>query len=260
MPVKRSDEGGVVWLTFDRPDRLNALDEPMRHEFIAHLRDIRADEGPRCLVLTGAGGAFCSGADVKNMGGATPRDFRGQRHVIRHNAHNYLSLLADLDIPVIAAVDGHAAGVGWSIALACDAIIAADSARFTAAFGRIGLAPDGGLVWHLARACGQYAAKDIILGARTVTADRALELGLVTQVVPAADLTATSRTLADEYARGPTFAMALAKRQFQLAMGPSLGSFFEHEALMQPALHSTADFREGTAAFKEKRRPRFSGR
>ena len=258
MPIDRNDTGAIARLTINNPARLNALDPAMRAELIAHLQDIRADENLRCLIITGAGGSFCSGADVSQPKGK--RDVRTARHIIRTNAHTYISLLHDLEIPVIAAVRGHAAGVGWSIALASDVVLAADDAKFTSAFGRIGLAPDGGLVWHLMRAAGIYAAKDIVFGARTITAQEALALRLVTRIVPQADLMAEAEALAESYASGPTFAIALAKKQMHNALFPSMTTFLEHEALMQPALHTTDDAVEGAAAFREKRKARFTGR
>jgi 2-(1,2-epoxy-1,2-dihydrophenyl)acetyl-CoA isomerase len=259
MPIDRTDEeGGIVRLTINKPERLNALDVDMRQELIGHLRDIRGDEGVRCLILTGAGGSFCSGADVSKSRGK--RDVRTARHMIRNNAHQYITLLNDLEIPVIAAVRGNAAGVGWSIALTADFILAADNARFTAAFGRIGLAPDGGLVWHLARATSLYVAKDIVFTTRTVHVDEALQKGLVTRIVPDADLMDEAMKLARSLAAGPTFAVALAKKQIHNALLPSIASFLEWEALMQPALHTTDDSVEGASAFREKRKAKFTGR
>ena len=258
MPVDREDRGSIVWLTMNNPSRLNALSMPMRLELIGHLRDIRADQNVRCLVITGAGTSFCAGADISDSHGV--RDYRSARHTIRNASQVYIPLLTDLEIPVIAAVRGHAAGVGWSIALAADVIVAADNAKFTSAFGRIGLAPDGGLVWHLMRAVGIYAAKDIVLRARTIDATEARSLGLVTQLVSQEELQDAVETIAKEYANGPTVATAMAKKQFHNAMFPPMSAFIEQEALMQPGLHTTEDSVEGPIAFREKRKPVFKGR
>lgn len=258
MPLERTDENGIVKLTLRNPGRLNAIDEEIRTDLVTQLRDIRADPDPRCLIITGAGGQFCAGADISNS--KSKRDIATSRRRIRHGAHSYIALINDLEIPVIAAVEGNAAGVGWSLALACDLILAADNARFTAAFGRIGLAPDGGLSWHLMRAAGIYAAKDIVLNARTIDAEEALRLHLVTRVIRQADFTAEITDQARALAEGPTFAMALAKKQMHFALSPQVSEFLEHEALMQPVLHTTEDSVEGPKAFREKRKPRFTGR
>lgn len=259
MPIDRvNEEGGIVRLVINQPERLNALNVEMRRELVAHLRDIRLDEDVRCLILTGAGASFCSGADVSHSKGK--RDVRTARHMIRNNAHQYVTLLNDMEIPVISAVRGNAAGVGWSIAMTADFVLASDTARFTSAFGRIGLAPDGGLVWQLARATGILVAKDIVLTTRTIAAEEALRMGFVTRVVPDAGLMDETMKLARSLAAGPTFAMALAKKQIHNALLPSMPSFLEWEALMQPALHTTDDAVEGPAAFREKRKAKFTGR
>ncbi|MDF1856489.1 enoyl-CoA hydratase-related protein [Pseudooceanicola sp.] len=258
MPIQRHDDGGITRLTLDRPERMNAMDPEMREQLLENLMDIRSDPSRRALVITGAGGHFCTGADVQAMG-ERKRGFKTGRMMIRNSAHRYVALIQDLDIPVIASVPGHAAGVGWAIALAADVILAAPQARFTAAFVRIGLAPDGGLVWQLARALGQYAAKEIVLTGRTVEAEEAGRLGLVTRVVADGALETETQAMAERLASGPTLALAMAKRQFMAAQSPGFVPFLENEALMQPVMQLTEDNAEGIAAFREKRKAQFKG-
>lgn len=257
MAVDLIVEGAVASLVLNRPERMNALTMEMRAELCTHLVRIRDDEAIRAAILTGAGAHFCAGADVGRMG--EDRSLRAGRARLQRGSHAVVRLLHSIEKPIVAAVAGVAVGVGWSYALACDLIVAAEDARFGATFRRVGLAPDGGCAWFLARRVGPARGKELAFSGRIVPADEALRLGLVEYVVPGDSLLEKAQELAADYAAGPTFALGLAKRMFDRAVGPGLEEFLEYESLVQPQLHETADHREGVAAFKEKRPPRFVG-
>ena len=257
MSVELIVEGKVARLVLNRPERMNALTVEMRAGLVSHLHRIRDDDAIRAAILTGTAPHFCAGADVGKMG--DERSLRAGRQRMQRGSHEVVRLLHTIEKPIIAAVTGVAVGVGWSYALACDVIMAAEDARFGATFRRIGLAPDGGLAWFLARRAGPARGKELAFSGRVIGAEEALRLGLAEFVVPAAELAARSGALAAEYADGPGFAMGLAKRMFDRAVGPELTEFLDYEALAQAQLHETADHKEGVAAFKEKRTPRFVG-
>lgn len=247
---------GVALVTINNPARKNAVDVNMRRALQERFQHLADDESVRAVVLTGAGDAFCSGADVGGMGG---HDLRSSRARILH-LHAMIRAVYALDKPVIAAVRGAAAGVGLSLALACDFVLAGESARFAPVFNRIGLAPDGGLVWFLARQIGFAQAKELVYKGRILDAQQALALGLAQQVVPDDQLLELAIGEARVYAQGPGFALALTKQMFAASVTPSLDQFLEQEKLMQPQLLQTHDHAEGTAAFRDKRKPVFTGR
>ncbi|TDR92925.1 enoyl-CoA hydratase/isomerase family protein [Enterovirga rhinocerotis] len=250
-------DGAVATVTLNRPEKLNALSMEMRSDLVRVFEELRFDDAVRAIVLTGAGRGFCSGADVGRMGG---RDLRGARSFLQASAHPLVTTIFDCEKPVLAAVRGPAVGIGWSLALACDLILASTTARFSQIYKRIGLAPDGGAIWFLSRRLGMGRGKDLVFSGRMVEAEEALALGLVEAVVPDDALLDAARIRAEELAQAPTFALGLAKALFHAAAGPSLRSFLEMEALVQPQLNQTDDHHEGVRAFKEKRPPNFSGR
>jgi 2-(1,2-epoxy-1,2-dihydrophenyl)acetyl-CoA isomerase len=257
MSVDLQVDGAVAAVTLNRPDKLNALDLEMRARLVEYFTQLRFDDSVRAIVVTGAGRGFCSGADVGRMGES---DLPASRHHLQKGGHAFIRALHAIEKPTIAAVRGPAVGIGWSIALACDLIVASKTARFSQIFRRIGLAPDGGAIWFLARRLGMPKAKELVFTGRFVDADEALQLGLVNHVVEDDELMARTQELAAEMAEGPTFAMGLAKKLFHAALGPSLEDYLEIESMVQPQLHQTADNAEGVAAFREKRPPRFTGR
>jgi 2-(1,2-epoxy-1,2-dihydrophenyl)acetyl-CoA isomerase len=176
-----------------------------------------------------------------------------------HRAHRVITALANLDKPVIAAVRGPTVGVGWSIALACDLILASNTARFGVVFKKIGLAPDGGMAYFLTHYIGMLRARELMMSARLVEANEALSMGLVNEVVADDQLETRASALADELAESATFALAMGKRMFRGAVQPSLESFLDLEAHVQNLVLRSDDHREGAAAFREKRKPNFVG-
>jgi 2-(1,2-epoxy-1,2-dihydrophenyl)acetyl-CoA isomerase len=256
MPVDLHIEGPVAKVVLNRPERLNALTWDMRQQLREHFTALRHDDAIRAIIVTGEGRAFCTGADV---GGMQRQDLKGERNKLQQGSHAYLRVLTAIEKPVIAAVRGPTVGIGWSIALACDMIVASETARFSQIFRRIGLAPDGGAIWFLTRRIGLARAKELVFTARFVDAQEALSLGLVNSVVPDDQLMARAQELAADLASGPTFAFGLAKKMFAMA-NSTYEDFLDLESLIQPQLGQTEDHREGVAAFKEKRQPVFKGR
>ena len=256
MSVDLIVEGAVAKVVLNRPEKLNALTYEMRGQLKQYFEQLRFDDAIRAIVVTGEGRAFCTGADVGRMQRGGLRD---ERQKMQGGSHQFLRTLHAIEKPVIAAVRGPTVGIGWSIALACDLIVASDTARFSQVFRRIGLAPDGGAIWFLTRRIGMAKAKELVFTARFVEAAEALALGLVNHVVPDGELMAKTDELAADLASGPTFAFGMAKKMFHMASG-SYDEFLDIEAFVQPQLDQTEDHREGVAAFREKRKPEFRGR
>jgi 2-(1,2-epoxy-1,2-dihydrophenyl)acetyl-CoA isomerase len=248
-------DGGVAILTLNRPDALNALNSALRHELLSAVNAARKDQSTRALIITGAGRGFCAGADLR--GASTEREFR---RVLNAEYNPLIEAIRALPKPVVAAVNGVAAGAGVSLALAADVVVAAEDARFVPAFNRIGLVPDSGLARTLVRGLGRHRAMEILLGERQLTAGDARDLGLVSAVVPAAQLDEVARELAHRLASGPTRAIGLTKRLVNAAEDASLVDALASEAALQELAGRSEDHAEGVTAFSEKREPRFSGR
>ena len=251
--VEVADE--VATITLNRPDTLNALNVAMRRELLAAFKAAGRDETVRAVVLTGAGRGFCSGADLR--GGATERAYR---RVLIDEYNPLIVAIRELPKPVIAAVNGVAAGAGVAIALACDLVYASDEARFIQAFIRIGLVADSGSTRTLVRTLGRHRAAQLIFSGEPLGAAEAMAAGLVNEVVPADQLSATARTAASKLAAAPTRAIGLAKRAINHAEDALLGESLAMEASLQELAGRTEDHAEGAAAFGEKREPRFVGR
>jgi len=256
MNVRFEKEGTVAILTLDRPERLNAMADPMWDALYEHLGKIAVDDDIRAVVLTGAGRAFCSGGDVTGM--AKSDIVSGRARSKRR--HRTVQLLHTLEKPVIAAVRGPVYGIGNALALACDLVVASDTAKFSMAFKKVGMVPDGGAIFFLTQTLGIARAKDLVYTARVVPAEEALKLGLVVRVVPDDKLDSEARALAQEMAESATYALALAKKMFQSMYVPTLEQLLEMETLASGAVRLTHDHKEGVEAFKEKRPPRFLGR
>ena len=254
-PLLSEVADGVATLTLNRPDALNALNSQLRRELLAAIKAAARDEGTRAVVITGAGRAFCAGADLR--GGSGERAFRT---VLTAEYNPLIEAIRSLPKPFVAAVNGVAAGAGVSLALAADVVVASEDARFVPAFSRIGLVPDSGLARVLVRALGRHRAFEILMGERQLGAGDARELGLVAAVVPADHLSLTARELAQRLAAGPTAAIGLTKRLLNAAEDATLAEALEGEAALQELAGRTDDHAEGVAAFGEKRDPRFGGR
>ena len=256
MNVRLEQEGAIATLTLDRPDKLNAMADPMWDALYAHLGALARDETVRAVILTGTGRAFCSGGDVGGMAGSDIVSGRG-RSQRRHRA---ITALYQLEKPVVAAVRGAVYGIGNALALACDLVIASETARFSMAFKNVGLVPDGGAIFFLTRHLGIARARELVYTGRPVAAGEALSLGLVTRVVPDEQLAALAQATAVALAQSATYALAVAKKMFHAMAVPSLEMLLEMETLASGVTRLTHDHKEGVAAFKEKRPPKFLGR
>jgi len=256
MNVRLEKDGALAILTLDRPDRLNAMADPMWDALHGHLMTIAADDVIRAVILTGAGRAFCSGGDVTGMAKSDILSGRA-RSQRRHRA---VLALYNLEKPVIAAVRGAIYGIGNALALACDLVVASDTAKFSMAFKKVGVVPDGGAIFFLTQNLGVARAKELVYTARVVPASEALALGLVARVVANDKLEIETRALATELAESATYALALAKKMFHSMYVPTLEQLMELETLASGAARLTHDHKEGVEAFKEKRPPRFQGR
>lgn len=254
-PLLVDPDGDVLTLTLNRPDALNALNGDLRRELLAAVRSAGRDESVRAVVITGAGRGFCAGADLR--GGSGERDFR---RVLTTEYNPLVEAIRACPKPVIASVNGVAAGAGMSLALAADLVIAAEEARFLPAFHRIGLVPDSGLSRTLVRALGRHRAFAILSGEDSLDAATAHGAGLVAAVVPADDLADASTGMARRLAAGPTRGFALTKRLLAAAEDATLAESLEDEAALQDLAGRTEDHAEGVAAFSEKRDPAFRGR
>ena len=252
--VETSRDGDVLTVTLNRPDVLNALNAAVHAGLRAALQEAAHEPGVRAVVVTGAGRGFCVGQDLtefQEMGDVAER--------LRASYHPNVLAIRALEKPVIAAINGAAAGAGLSLACACDIRIAADSATFVPAFIKIGLVPDSGGSYFIARLLGPARAFEWMSSGRTLTAAEAHAWGLVSEVVEADALSARAAALAAELAALPTRGIALTKRLFDHAWSARLEEQLELEAQLQTAATQTDDFREGVSAFLEKRPPRFRG-
>ncbi|MEU1511995.1 enoyl-CoA hydratase [Streptomyces sp. NPDC005811] len=256
--LRHTTDGHVLFLTLDRPEALNALTPDLRDRLIRTFSEASADPAVRAVVLTGAGRGFCAGADLR--GGAAGERIAGDvARVIRRGAQRLIAAVLDCEKPVIAAVNGTAAGLGAHLALACDLVLAAESARFIEVFVRRGLVPDGGGAYLLPRLIGPQRAKELMFFGDALTAPDAERLGLVNRVVPDGELEKTAREWAARLAAGPTRALALTKQLVNASLDTDRTTAFAAEAAAQEINMTTADAREGVTSFVERRAPEFKG-
>lgn len=254
------EEGGVLTITMNRPEVLNAFNDTMLEELGEAIDAAAKDETVRCVVLTGAGRAFGSGQDLRAFAEVHTNGEGGKVSVHLQKYHRVVLAIRTMPKPVIAAVHGHAAGISCNIALACDIRIAADNARFVEAFARIGLVPDGGGGYFLPRLIGYGKALEMAMLAEEVTGQEAERIGLVNKCVPLAEFEVATKAFAQRLANGPTRAYALIKEMMSRSMETDLATFLHIEGEMQDVAIQTADHREGVMAFLQKRRPNYSGR
>ncbi|MGQ9367842.1 enoyl-CoA hydratase/isomerase family protein [Azospirillum sp. ST 5-10] len=258
-PVLLDRAGAVAWLRLNRPQVLNAIDEETAHAFLEACHAVAGDPAVRAVVIAGQGRAFMAGGDLARFR-ADPDRAAETAGAIIGPLHTALEVLAALPAPVLASVHGAVAGAGMSVALAADLCIAADDARFTLAYARIGATPDGSGTYWLPRLVGLRKAMELALLAETIDAAEALRLGLVNRVVAAAALEAETRALAERLASGPTAAFGRIKRLLHRSATASLADQLAAEEESFRASAATDDFREGVGAFFDKRSPTFHGR
>jgi 2-(1,2-epoxy-1,2-dihydrophenyl)acetyl-CoA isomerase len=259
-------DAGVLWLTLNRPARKNSISPELRQALLERLDAAGGDPEVRCLVLTGAGDAFCAGVDITRFRAAEPNGITSTpdpwmpRRTMKQGMQRVIRALLELEKPVIAAVNGVAAGGGAQLALACDLVVAADTARFIEVFVRRGMALDSGGGYLLPRLVGLARAKEIVFFGDDLAASDAERIGLVNRVVPGGELRSFVDGWAARLAKGPTRAIGASKVLLNRSLQSDLATSFEDEASLQSLVALTDDYREGIRAFMEKRDPEFRGR
>ncbi|MGW7515233.1 enoyl-CoA hydratase/isomerase family protein [Streptomyces sp. NPDC054796] len=266
--VRHATDNGVSWITLDRPKAMNALTWDQRERLIALLEGASADPAVRAVVLTAKGRAFCAGADLKggsgggSGGGGTSAPERVPGDVartLRRGAQRLVASVLDCEKPVIAAVNGTAAGIGAHLAFACDLVLAAEDATFVEVFVRRGLVPDGGGAYLLPRLVGPQRAKELLFFGDSLPAAEAERLGLVNRVVAPDALEKTARAWAERLATGPTRALALTKELVNASLDVDRATAFAAEAQAQEVNMTTRDAAEGVSSFVERRTPEYRG-
>ncbi|MFC8505027.1 enoyl-CoA hydratase/isomerase family protein [Streptomyces sp. NPDC057411] len=259
--VLHAVENGVSWIMLNRPEAMNAVTWDQRERIIALLADASADPDVRAVVITATGRGFCAGADLRGGPSASGDRVQGDvARMIRRGAQRFVGAVMDCEKPVIAAVNGTAAGIGAHLAFACDLVLAAEQAKFVEVFVRRGIVPDGGGAYLLPRLVGPQRAKELMFFGDALPAAEARAMGLVNRVVPAEDLEKTAREWAERLAQGPTRALALTKQLVNASLDTDRASAFAAEAAAQEICMTTRDAQEGVAAFVERRTPTYGGR
>ncbi|WP_328399295.1 enoyl-CoA hydratase-related protein [Streptomyces sp. NBC_00390] len=271
-------EGAVSWITLNRPEAMNAVTWDQRERIIALLAEASSDPSVRAVVLTATGKGFCAGADLRggpsagsadaavsagsagSAGSARDRIAGDVSRMIRLGAQRLIAAVLDCEKPVIAAVNGTAAGIGAHLAFACDLVLAAEGARFIEVFVRRGLVPDGGGAYLLSRLVGPQRAKELMFFGDALPAAEAARLGLVNRVVAASDLEKTAREWSERLATGPTRALALTKQLVNASLDVDRTTAFAAEATAQELNMTTRDANEGVTSFVQRRPPEFEGR
>lgn len=253
QPLLVENVDGVATLTLNRPQQKNALNMPMRDALREAVQQIRADRTVRAVVLRGAGTDFCSGGDIRAMNVTEAEAGRNRMD----DLHGWLSMLVDLDRPVVAAIDGVAYGAGFSLALLADFVVASPRARFCMPFMKVGLVPDCGALYTLPRVVGMARARDLVFSAREIGAEEARQIGAVFEIVPEDRLHGRAGQLARSLAAASPVAFGLAKRALNQSLGSDVRAMLEMESLGQGIAYTTTYHREAVRRFKEKEPPLF---
>ncbi|MGZ4160460.1 MAG: enoyl-CoA hydratase-related protein [Neobacillus sp.] len=253
--IRYNVQDGVAWLRLNRPDKLNAFIAQMNREIKEAVKEASFDENVRCIVITGEGRAFCSGQDLSEV-----NEDMDHGHVLRAHYGPMMKQIMKCEKPIIAAVNGVAAGAGFSLALACDFRLASEKASFVNAFIHVGLIPDSGNLYFLPKVVGHAKAAEISILGDKVSAEQALQMGLVTKVISFELWETEIEKFAVHLANMPTKAIGLIKRYLTLANDLPFESFLEREAEGQRIAGLTSDHREGVTSFLEKRKPTFTGK
>jgi enoyl-CoA hydratase/carnithine racemase len=261
-PATLDVEDGVATVTLDRPERRNAMSAAMADAVQRHVESIADRDDVRCVVVTGAGGAFCAGGDIERMRERAASDAPVDDHAreLRRTVSAGVASVATCPLPTVAKIDGPAVGAGATLAVACDLQVASDEAVVGFSFRQVGLSVDSGASYLLPRAVGANAAKRLVFTGEIVDADRALDLGLLTHVFPRAEFEARAGEVVETVANGPTVALRHAKRLLDESPTKSYRQAVADEAVAQGLVYDSADHREGVEAFLEKRDPEFEGR
>lgn len=250
-------QDGIATITLNRPDVFNAFNDEQSYELQDALKQVARDAAVRVVVLTGAGKAFCSGQDLKAIAEST-----GKRDLSESLHKRYNPIIRDmraLPKPIIARVNGVAAGAGCSLALACDLVVAAESAKFIEVFVNVGLVLDSGSSYFLPRLVGSARAFEMSTMGSRVSAQQAFDWGMVNKVTPDAELDAAVAVYTDYYKSAPTKAIAMMKKMLNKSFNSDLDSMLDYEAYCQKIAGDSADYKEGVTAFNEKRKPNFTG-
>lgn len=248
----------VAHITLNRPEALNAINLEWARDLMYAILQCDEDPAVRAVVISGAGNHFCAGGDLKAFT-SQGKDLPFHIKEVTTYLHAAISRMTRMDAPVIAAVNGYAVGAGMSLALACDIVLAARSARFSVAYTRVGLTPDGSMSYFLPRTVGLKRALELTLTNRMITAEEAFALGIVSQVVPDEELLAQANRLAMQFASGPSKSFGEAKRLMQTGWNETLETQMEYESQAIARITRTPDTQEGIAAFVEKRTPKYKG-
>ena len=249
--------GSVSVIRMNIPDKLNCLEPVFRDDLKACLRQFEEDSESRVAILTGNGRAFCAGGDLAEL-----EDGMTAVHGVKHmkGCNDIILLIAGIAKPIIAAVNGAAAGAGFSMAMACDLVIASTGSSFMQAFTKVGLVPDMGSLYYLPRVVGMHRAKELIWTARRIKAEEAMELGILNRLVAPEALEFEAMALAEQLAAGPAFAIGLSKTLLSRSLESSLLDMMQYEGLAQPICMQSEDHKEGVKSFYEKRNPVFKGK
>lgn len=257
--IQIADHGTWVELTLHRPDKLNSFNDEM-HVALRSALEAAVADGKRAVLLTGAGRGFCAGQD---LGDRDPSKMDGPpdlSHTLTTFYNPLVRLIQNAEMPVICAVNGVAAGAGANLAMACDIVLAADTAKFIQSFANVGLVPDAGGTWNLTRLLGPARAKALAMTGEPILAPQAADWGMIWKAIPANDLMDEARALTERLANGPTFGFSHVKKAINAASSNTLDAQLDLEAQFQKACGQSADYAEGVTAFLNKRKPEFQGK